>query len=437
MSQLHSVRPASSRGAQAAVAALLVVLSVAGCPAPPLEVNNPPGFENTTDPTNGNARYVGSSSCIQCHSSVGDVVEQHGHFWAMSKIEGRPPEFPDRGFGDAIEPPAGFAWTDIPYLVGGYRKSAIFLDANGRFITTGSTGAAAQWNPTQPPIGITSGLSDFQPATADRPTFDFVHFQHLTSGARDFAVTGLRQDNRPGIGGTWAETGVRCESCHGPGGNHFTTLFSRTVIDTAAVYVDPTGNATCRSCHSHPLGTTARTILADSGYVRPFQQSTEMYASGGHANFQCTFCHDPHYSIATDRARAIRNECQACHADVSPAAHIGKTYRRASDGYTETITCESCHMPYAVQTVSTAPVGLAGPQGRIGDTRSHIFRIRTEPGDFTQFLADDGAAVRLDSAGRAAISVDFVCLRCHNGNGLFSLSVDRAAEIAPNVHLLP
>ncbi len=410
---------------------------IAGCPAPPDDGSRPAGYQNTTDPTNGNARYVGSSSCVQCHSSVGQTVQQHGHHWAMTKIEGQPPTFPDLGFGDTIEPPAGFGWGDVPYVIGGFRKGAMFLDGNGRVITTGSTGGPALWQPTQRVIGIAAGLIEYLPAVAARPDFEFEMFQHLTSGARDFGITGLRQDNRAGIGGTWAETGVRCESCHGPGGNHFTTMLGQTIIDRASVFVDPTGNSTCRSCHTHPIGDTSRTIVAEDGFIRPFQQSSEMYASRGHANFQCTFCHAPHYSVTSDRARAIRNECQACHTDVTPAAHVGKTYRRDSDGYTEAITCESCHMPYAVRFTGSAPTGVVGAAARIGDTRSHIFRIRTEPGDFNQFFTDDGSAVRLDSDGLAAISVDFVCLRCHNGNGIFALSVDRAAEIAPNVHLLP
>ena len=112
------------------------------------------------------------------------------------------------------------------------------------------------------------------------------------------------------------------------------------------------------------------------------------------------------------------------------ALHAGKVFRRA-DGYEEVLRCESCHMPYATRAGSSNLFGL----GRVGDVRTHIFRISTAPVDYQGFISAEGSVVR-DDAGRAAVSVDFVCLRCHNDSvdGLFSLSVERAAEIGQNLH---
>ena len=93
-------------------------------------------------------------------------------------------------------------------------------------------------------------------------------------------------------------------------------------------------------------------------------------------------------------------------------------------------------MPFAVTTGPFAAPAAVGPLARVGDTRSHIFRITTEPIDFSGFLTPDGSKVRLDANGRAALSVDYVCLRCHNSLSLptLSFSVERAAEIAIGVH---
>ena len=114
------------------------------------------------------------------------------------------------------------------------------------------------------------------------------------------------------------------------------------------------------------------------------------------------------------------------------ALHGGKVFRRA-DGYEEPLTCESCHMSYGVKQYSSGAFGA----GAAGDTRTHLFRISTQPETFAEATTAAGF-LRRDGQGRAALTVDRVCLRCHNDavDGLFSLSVARAAEIAPNVHLV-
>ncbi|MGE3181925.1 MAG: hypothetical protein AB7N71_09860, partial [Phycisphaerae bacterium] len=137
-----------------------------------------------------------------------------------------------------------------------------------------------------------------------------------------------------------------------------------------------------------------------------------------------------------DRASAIRNECRVCHADTSMAGHGGAMVVRGN--ISESLSCESCHMPYATKNVLMAAADAAGSAGRIGDVRSHVFRIDVRPQDFLAMFSADGTEVVTDGAGRAAVTVDFVCLRCHNGTGnVFELTVDRAAEIAGRIHELP
>ncbi|NUQ50721.1 MAG: hypothetical protein HUU27_12510, partial [Phycisphaerae bacterium] len=79
-----------------------------------------------------------------------------------------------------------------------------------------------------------------------------------------------------------------------------------------------------------------------------------------------------------------------------------------------------------------------GPAARVGDTRTHIFRIAADAGGADAFLTDNGTHVRLDAQGRASVPTDYVCLRCHNGIGnVFELTPARAAEIAARIHELP
>ena len=233
-----------------------------------------------------------------------------------------------------------------------------------------------------------------------------------------------------------ADAGVDCESCHGPGSGHFTTADSAVQIDISRIFIDPDGAQTCNACHTRSTADASDVILAADGFILAQQQATELTASGGHATFNCGYCHEPHGSVTHDLAGAIRNDCTVCHTVQTMAGHGGDVF--VSGDYTEALRCESCHMPFATRAASNAGADVVGVAGRMGDTRTHIFRIDTAPQDYTAFLSADGTQVNRDTEGRAAVTVDFVCLRCHNGLGnVFNLSVARAAEIAGRIHELP
>lgn len=262
---------------------------------------------------------------------------------------------------------------------------------------------------------------------------------HTEQAARhaltEHATTGFATENP-------LETGVQCESCHGPAGAHFTTVDAldggrEVVVDRARIFVDPDGRASCFKCHATPPGDETGAIAAtEDGFIARRQQVNELLNSGGHAGFACIICHDPHRSVVGDRGGAIRNECSACHADMSMAGHGGDVFVRGE--FSEALTCESCHMPYATRDQASLGLDDVGPRARVGDTRTHIFRINPDPVDFRAFFTGDLSQVRRDELGRAAVTVDFVCLRCHNGLGsVFALTLERAAEIAGQVHRLP
>jgi uncharacterized CHY-type Zn-finger protein len=410
-----------------------------GCPSIPWSPSGGSGavgLGNATDNTNGNARYVGSSACRQCHSEVAARHDLHGHAWALNRIQGGPPQFPAGTSAGVPDPPRGFLWSDISYVIGGYRKRALFIDRDGYLLTSGVTGVDTQWNLAFPPNGTAAGFAPYEPTAAEPVPFEFPRFRQRTTGPQPLEEDRPAfQENRPGLRGTWSEPGVQCEVCHGPGSGHFRTDGERVVVDIQRIFVDPDGAASCKPCHSQPFGEPTGAILASGGFIDERQQYAELRASGGHARFSCTVCHDPHRSVTYDRRGAIRNECRACHATTTMAGHGGKVFTRGN--YSETLTCESCHMPFATRSASSASPDVVGPQGRMADTRTHIFRISTAPADYRTFLTDDGRQVRRDAEGRAAVTVDFVCLRCHNDIGTFGLRLERAAEIAQRIHDLP
>lgn len=410
-------------------AAALTVL-IGGCPPTiPGGANEPnqPIFHNTTDPTNDGASYVGSAACSACHPKISEMMRTHGHVHALTLIEGQPPEYAAEGTRAGVpNPPAGSTWNDISYVISGYLHGAFFVDAQGFVMTTGIDGADTQYNLDYPPNGTTAGFVPYLPAQATPKPFDYeTCFRCHTTGPMPQDPNNPRsQGNRPGILGTWAEENVQCEACHGPGSNHVPNPQRRNI------FVDSTPTATCARCHTE--GDDPNVIVAKSGFLNGNTQYPQLLASGGHADFNCTICHNPHVSITYDREDGLRNGCTACHTDVNLAFHANVTYELGT--YREEVTCESCHMPLLALSNSTAP-DVGGTTARIGDVRGHIFRIDPDSADYRDMLTADESRALKDADGQLAATLDYVCLRCHNGTGnAFTLTPDGATAIAPGMH---
>ena len=98
------------------------------------------------------------------------------------------------------------------------------------------------------------------------------------------------------------------------------------------------------------------------------------------------------------------------------------------------MTCQSCHMPYVTKNAASAGAAVVGQTGRMADVKTHIFRIDTRPVSYTSMFSADGKEVVRDDQGRAAVTLDFVCLRCHNGVAAFAMNVDFASGVAERMH---
>lgn len=389
-------------------------------------------YRNTTDKTNGGAVYVGSGACRACHPDVDQMQALHGHSQKLKAVQGAAPTYPvQAAYAGVPNPPPGFAWNDIRYVIGGYIRKARFADQDGYLITTGHSGVDAQWNVEFPANSTIAGFAAYEPADASRKPYDYSCFVCHTTGPLPQDPTNPQfQENRPGMAGTWKEAGIQCEACHGPGSRHIPNPGARDLfVDTRA--------GACGECHnrSHPSaeGASAGTIKAlTDGWIDNRQQWPELLASGGHAGLRCVACHEAHASANYDGARAIHAACTSCHKDKDMGFHAGEQY--VSGDYVEPLTCISCHMPFATKSATSAVAGDSN--GRAADMRTHVFRINTNTVDYTAMFTADGSAVLKDSAGRAAVTVDFVCLRCHNTDDgyPFRLTLRSAAEISRGIH---
>lgn len=399
----------------------LVLCFLSGCPVPP----EPPVWD-PNDPTNSGAAYIGSAACSACHPNYAEPFSLHGHGFALNRILGGPPTFPDAATrADVPNPPAGKNWTDVSYVISGYTHSAFFVDVNGFVMTDGVDGVNTQWNLEFLANGTVPGFVAYKPGQVAPLPYEYSCFRCHTTGSKTLDPNQPEfQDGRPGILGTWNEPGVRCEACHGPGSNH--------IPNPSAGFIFISNRAAdCGRCHSS--GDDPNVILAEDGYIHANTQWPQLLASGGHSGFDCTFCHNPHASIFYDSENGRRNTCTDCHTDVDMAMHEGHIFVRGD--YVEFLRCESCHMPFVARSGTQADAGVVGPLGRAADTRTHIFRIDASDADYTTFFSGDGTHVVKDDQGRAAVTLDFVCLRCHNGLGsAFAMTVGGAASVASGLH---
>jgi hypothetical protein len=404
--------------------ALALVATPVGCGIlfPP----DPPPSGDPNDPTNGGASYVGSAACGFCHGGIAQPQGLHGHSHALSRIQGLAPEFPgEADRADVPNPPDGKTWADVSYVISGYTQNAFFVDLDGFVMTDGIEGVNTQWNLAFPPNETEPNWAPYEPNEATPLPFGYSCFRCHTTGAQEQDPNSPEfQDNRPGMAGIFQETGVQCERCHGPASKH--------VGDSGGSVMYIGGRASdCGQCHID--GGDPNVISAQGGFVNATTQWPQLLASGGHSGFDCTVCHNPHASIIYDREDGLRNDCADCHVGQSMALHGGLIYVRGD--YVEQMNCQSCHMSFIAKAATEATAGVVGAVGRAGDVRGHICRIDTSDSDYTAMFTQDGSRVVKDDQGRAAVTLDFVCIRCHNGIGnAFNLTLKAASIVSVGLH---
>jgi hypothetical protein len=372
---------------------------------------NDGGPPSPTDET----AYVGSAACRSCHADVAEDHDKHGHAHILQEATDRGAVFPAVATRAGVStPPPGLDWVDVSYVLGGYAKAANFVSRDGFVYTIENDGAWLTYtvpfqstgsDPGYPPVNI-GGLGE-------APLSYECLRCHVTGGLDLANSSGQSQDGRPGIEGTWKEAGVQCEACHGPGAVH--------VGDPTGGHLIVDGSSDgCASCHANP--DPQMQLAVEDGYLIGYQQVGELAASP-HAELACSVCHDPHVSTLYVPERGIRNDCLTCHPDQNMAGHDGSIFIQGD--YVETLSCVSCHMGFASRNALAANAEFTGDLGgRIGDTRTHIFRINSANVGYETTLTEDGQALAVDEDGQASLTLEYACLRCHNGFGsapLFSL----------------
>lgn len=370
-------------------------------PAGPEGPQGPPGPEGPQGPPGppgeavSGAEYVGAQVCAGCHEDIYASFMKTGHAWKLNPvIDGQPPDYP---FTSITELPEGYTWNDILYVIGGYNWKARFINKEGYIITdapgqSGNTEYLNQFNFANDIVGKNSGWVTYHSGEANLP---------YDCGACH--TTGYRpdgnQDGLPGLIGTWAEPGIKCEACHGPGSLHVANPYG------VAMRIER-DNEACGKCHRRG---EVEKVNAKGGFIEHHEQYEELFQSK-HVVINCVVCHNPHQGVVQLRkagGATTRTQCENCH------------YKQAAQIKHAAIPCVECHMARIVKSAWGDATKFTG------DIRTHLMAI-----DATQIntFDENGALIS------GQIGLDFACRHCHIPDTGFAKSDEELLEMARGMH---
>jgi hypothetical protein len=355
------------------------------------------------EPGPGGANYVGDTTCGGCHPDIYATYMQSGHPWSLTPVsESTAPQYP---FTRINQPPDGYTWEDISYVIGGYNWKALFLNQDGYLITddpeaSGSREFLSQYNFQNSVLGESAGWVAYH---AGETGLAFNCGACHTTG---YTPQG-NQNDLPGLVGTWAQDGVRCERCHGPGSIHITN-------PTGVSLNTSRDAAECGDCHTREDLTT---LSAANGFIEHNQQHAESFQSM-HYVFDCVDCHDPHSGVVQLRqaeVAAVSLQCENCHFEQAQ-------YQNNDMHAPINMACIECHMPRISASAWSSAEKFSG------DMRTHLMGI--DPTQIGQF-SEDG------SVSLSQVGLDFACRHCHGAGLAFPKTDEELIQGALGYHDRP
>ncbi|MEI6913946.1 MAG: cytochrome c3 family protein [Armatimonadota bacterium] len=161
----------------------------------------------------------------------------------------------------------------------------------------------------------------------------------------------------------WAEMGVKCESCHGPGSIHKGTAKKLDIVNpkkqTAGKLamicaqchaVGASKDGTVRYAKGYKPGDDINSFLVVDKVTKPgTHQEYNEWVTSKHATagIECNSCHVVHGEGSANHAQLVKplpDLCLTCHKDVIASAKHPK--------FKPEETCSACHMPQGMHTFS-------------------------------------------------------------------------------------
>lgn len=327
------------------------------------------GFENNpmrTEP----AVFVGSDRCVSCHAEIAHDQQASHHastFAGADDLHQLPlpdgpipdPEVPEvihsfRKEGDQViveTEVAGERFSMVlSHLMGSghHGTTPVGIDPLGNVVELRLSHYAKEvgWDLTTGHLPRPAVPSEFLGRTLA---------PHEQQSCLNCHTTHLQPDESAA---SWAvvEGGVRCEQCHGPGGNHLAAVnsgFSEPAIMRPRLASDEQVVNLCGTCHraseSGPQDESSNPFLVRF-QATTFVRSACFTQSASTAKFDCVSCHNPHRNAETD-PRHYDSVCLSCHSDgrltdQPIASPTPQEFTAQSLCPIETTQgCVSCHMP--------------------------------------------------------------------------------------------
>ncbi|MDZ7774235.1 MAG: multiheme c-type cytochrome [Bacteroidales bacterium] len=241
------------------------------------------------------------------------------------------------------------SWDDIAGVIGGYGWKARFVGNDGLIVGSADSEYSTGMGNNQFNFfdGENHGWVDYSVDVNDK-AYNYSCFKCHTTGPTE---SGSWLDGVDNLG-DFAEQGIGCESCHGPGSQHIDEPsksnidlvyeFAHTDNADGGLTVDgmtqtpsEAGNDVnfmCGTCHNRGYDSK---IDASGGFIKHHEQWDEM-KSGPHVGtgMDCSTCHDPHKRVIWD-GDGIRKNCAECHNEAA------STVNHPSQ-------CKLCGLPYAL-----------------------------------------------------------------------------------------
>lgn len=141
--------------------------------------------------------------------------------------------------------------------------------------------------------------------------------------------------------------GITCEGCHGPGEKHIAAVKASSknlqVFNPAKLEADELSQEVCGACH---VSFEKALLMPKQGGDNNLRyQPYRIFNSRGHSGderISCVACHDPHDKLESD-AVFYDSKCLACH--LTNRAQVKTATRSAAACPVSKQKCTTCHMP--------------------------------------------------------------------------------------------
>jgi tetratricopeptide (TPR) repeat protein len=306
------------------------------------------------------APYVGTGSCARCHASIARShrVSHHARtFWRGAALDRLP--LPDGPLPDPANSRVEHTFRRGP------KSTVVEAQAEGRLYKAVLEYAFGSGDRGLTPVARDESGTYYElrmSRYADGPAWDITSgHEHTPPAPSDWLGKTLSGDDlrrcidchttapragRDDAGALAGESGIGCERCHGPGGNHSMAvaagLADLAIAPLKLVSGEPIVRL-CGRCHS----ARGRTVSAsDPGSIR-FQATTLTWSRcyiKSEGKLDCVTCHDPHKD-ADVRPAFYDAKCLVCHG--------GAATSRCPVGPTG--SCIDCHMPKKQTSIPHSP----------------------------------------------------------------------------------